>query len=59
MKKRITTYQLIFMYIFPLQSESPLLFKPLIKDLTRSEIHAIMTEGFATVSGMLILNDPD
>jgi len=41
-----------------LQSESPLLFKPLIKDLTKSEIHAVMTEGFGTVAGMLIPNNP-
>lgn len=34
-----------------LQGESPLLFKPYIKDLTKSEIHAVMTEGFATVAG--------
>jgi nucleoside permease NupC len=36
------------------QTESPLLFKPFIKDLTKSEIHAIMTEGFATVAGKII-----
>jgi nucleoside permease NupC len=35
-----------------------LLFKSLIKDLTKSEIHAVMTEGFGTVAGTLISNDP-
>ena len=35
-----------------------MLFKPLIKDLTRSEIHAVMTEGFGTVAGTLIPNNP-
>jgi nucleoside permease NupC len=39
-----------------LQSESPLLFKPFIKDLTKSEMHAIMTEGFATVAGKITGN---
>lgn len=40
------------------QTESSLLFKPFIKDLTKSEIHAIMTEGFATVAGKIIRNIP-
>jgi len=40
--------------IFIGMSESPLLFKPFIKDLTRSEVHAVMTEGFATVSGTVM-----
>lgn len=33
------------------QTESLLLIRPLIEVLTRSEIHAIMTAGFATVAG--------
>lgn len=37
--------------IFLGMSESPLLIRPYIKDLTHSEIHSIMTSGFATVSG--------
>ncbi|KAG0786220.1 hypothetical protein G6F57_008989 [Rhizopus arrhizus] len=32
-------------------SENALLIEPLIKDLTKSEIHMIMTCGFATISG--------
>lgn len=40
--------------IFLGQSESPLIIKPYIKDLTKSEIHAIMTAGFATVSGTVL-----
>ncbi|XP_058831562.1 sodium/nucleoside cotransporter 1 [Topomyia yanbarensis] len=35
-------------------SESPLLIRPYIKDLTHSEIHAIMASGFATVSGTVL-----
>ncbi|KDR11084.1 Sodium/nucleoside cotransporter 1 [Zootermopsis nevadensis] len=40
--------------IFLGMGESPLLFKPYIKDLTKSEIHAVMTEGFATVAGSVM-----
>lgn len=37
--------------IFLGMSESPLLIRPYIKYLTYSEVHSIMTSGFATVSG--------
>lgn len=37
--------------IFLGQSEAPLLLKPYLKNLTASEIHSILTSGFATVSG--------
>ncbi|KAJ9591154.1 hypothetical protein L9F63_002309, partial [Diploptera punctata] len=40
--------------IFLSLSQTPLLFKPLIKDLTKSELHAVMTAGFATVSGSVM-----
>lgn len=40
--------------IFLGMSESPLLIKPYIKDLTLSEIHMIMSSGFATVSGTVL-----
>jgi nucleoside permease NupC len=36
------------------QSEAPLLIKPYIPKLTRSELHAIMTGGFATIAGNAI-----
>jgi concentrative nucleoside transporter, CNT family len=53
--------------IFVGQTEAPLLVKPFLKDMTKSEIMAIMTGGFATVSGgvlaafvgMLVGNFPD
>lgn len=53
--------------IFVGQTEAPLLVKPFLKDMTRSEIMAVMTGGFATVSGgvlaafvgMLVANFPD
>jgi pyrimidine nucleoside transport protein len=40
--------------IFLGMSESPLLIRPYIAKLTSSEIHAIMTSGFATVSGTVL-----
>lgn len=53
--------------IFLGQTEAPLLVKPFLKDMTKSEIMAVMTGGFATVSGgvlaafvgMLAVNFPD
>ncbi|KAJ9591155.1 hypothetical protein L9F63_002310, partial [Diploptera punctata] len=40
--------------VFLGMSESPLLVKPYLKDLTKSEMHAIMTGGFATVAGSVL-----
>ncbi len=37
--------------VFVGQTEAPFLIKPFIKDMTLSEIHAIMVGGFATVAG--------
>jgi CNT family concentrative nucleoside transporter len=37
--------------IFVGQTEAPLLVKPFIHDMTRSELMAVMTGGFATVAG--------
>ncbi len=37
--------------IFLGQTESPLLIRPYLKDVTRSEMGAIMTGGFATIAG--------
>ncbi len=37
--------------IFVGQTEAPLLIKPYVKDMTRSELMAVMTCGFATVAG--------
>ena len=37
--------------IFVGQTEAPLLIKPYVKDMTKSELHAVMTGGFATVAG--------
>jgi concentrative nucleoside transporter, CNT family len=37
--------------IFVGQTEAPLLIKPYISSMTQSELHAVMTGGFATVSG--------
>ncbi|CAH2015190.1 unnamed protein product [Acanthoscelides obtectus] len=40
--------------IFLGQSEAPLLLSPYLKDLTDSEIHSVMTSGFATVAGSVM-----
>ncbi|XP_041948783.1 sodium/nucleoside cotransporter 1-like isoform X1 [Alosa sapidissima] len=37
--------------IFIGQVEAPLLIRPYIKDMTQSEIHAVLTGGFATIAG--------
>lgn len=38
-------------FTFEFQSEAPLVIKPYIDDMTESEIHAVMTGGFANVAG--------
>ena len=37
--------------IFMGQTEAPLLVKPFVKEMTNSELHSVMTGGFATVAG--------
>jgi concentrative nucleoside transporter, CNT family len=37
--------------VFVGQTEAPLLVKPFVKTMTMSELHAVMTGGFATVAG--------
>ncbi|XP_013371474.1 PREDICTED: solute carrier family 28 member 3 isoform X1 [Chinchilla lanigera] len=40
--------------IFVGQTESPLLVRPYLPHVTRSELHAIMTAGFATIAGSVL-----
>lgn len=40
--------------IFVGQTESPLLIKPYLEHLTKSEIHAVMTAGFSTIAGSVL-----
>jgi pyrimidine nucleoside transport protein len=40
--------------IFLGQTEAPLVVKPFIKDMTNSELHAILTGGFATIAGTVL-----
>uniref|UniRef100_A0A7N5JH85 Solute carrier family 28 member 1 n=1 Tax=Ailuropoda melanoleuca TaxID=9646 RepID=A0A7N5JH85_AILME len=40
--------------IFVSQTEAPLLIQPYLADLTLSEIHAVMTGGYATIAGSLL-----
>jgi concentrative nucleoside transporter, CNT family len=37
--------------IFIGQTEAPLLIKPFLPDMTKSELHAVMTGGYATIAG--------
>ena len=37
-----------------LQSEAPLMIRPFIADMTMSELHAILTGGFATIAGSVM-----
>lgn len=37
--------------IFVGQTEAPLMVRPYLKDMTASELHAVMTGGFATIAG--------
>ncbi len=41
--------------IFVGQTESPLLIRPYVKDLTLSELAAVMTGGFATIAGSVFI----
>ncbi|XP_045669180.1 sodium/nucleoside cotransporter 1 isoform X4 [Ursus americanus] len=40
--------------IFVSQTEAPLLIRPYLADMTLSEIHAVMTGGYATIAGSLM-----
>ncbi|XP_055518582.1 sodium/nucleoside cotransporter 1 [Leucoraja erinacea] len=40
--------------IFVGQTEAPLLIRPYLMDMTKSEIHAVMTGGFATIAGSVL-----
>ncbi|KAB7507749.1 hypothetical protein Anas_05105, partial [Armadillidium nasatum] len=43
------------MAIFAFKAEAPLMIKPYISLMTKSELHAIMTGGFATISGSVLV----
>lgn len=36
------------------QTESPLLVRPYLPHITKSELHAIMTAGFSTIAGSVL-----
>ncbi|KAJ6664115.1 hypothetical protein lerEdw1_008330 [Lerista edwardsae] len=40
--------------IFVGMTEAPLLIRPYLPDMTRSEVHAVMTGGFATIAGSVM-----
>lgn len=39
---------------FHLQTEAPLLIRPYLADMTLSEVHVVMTGGYATIAGSLL-----
>ena len=39
---------------FFFQTESPLMIRPFLNDMTMSELHAVMTGGFATIAGSVL-----
>ncbi|CAG0911896.1 unnamed protein product, partial [Cyprideis torosa] len=40
--------------IFVGQTEAPILIKPYLSLMTKSELHAVMTGGFATIAGTVL-----
>ncbi|XP_075432182.1 sodium/nucleoside cotransporter 1-like isoform X2 [Ascaphus truei] len=40
--------------IFVGQTEAPLLIRPYLADMTKSEVHAVMTGGFGTIAGSVL-----
>ena len=45
----------LFKYFSSLQIESPILIQPFLKDMTNSELHAVMTGGYATIAGSALV----
>lgn len=37
-----------------MQTEAPLIIKPFLSKMTKSELHAVMTGGFATIAGSVL-----
>jgi len=40
--------------VFTVQADAPLAIRPMLPYLTKSEIHAVMTGGFATIAGSVL-----
>lgn len=45
---------IVLYYYHIFQTEAPLLIRPLIPDMSPSELHAVMTGGFATIAGSVM-----
>lgn len=50
----IRSLRSLILLFFHHQTEAPLLIRPYLKDMTKSEIHAVMTGGFATIAGSVM-----
>ena len=42
------------LFVFQFQTESPLLVRPYLPYITKSELHAVMTAGFSTIAGSVL-----
>ncbi|KAG8440180.1 hypothetical protein GDO86_006108, partial [Hymenochirus boettgeri] len=47
-------YYVGIMHYIILKTEAPLLIRPYLPDMTKSEIHAVMTGGFGTIAGSVL-----
>lgn len=52
--RNTVSFTLFNSVFFPHQTEAPILIRPYLKDMTKSEIHAVMTGGFATIAGSVM-----
>ena len=51
----VLAWPVLFVRRLPcLQTEAPLLIRPYLADMTLSEIHVVMTGGYATIAGSLL-----
>ncbi|NXX97215.1 S28A3 protein, partial [Centropus bengalensis] len=54
--KPLRVYQEVLnsIVVFHFQTESPLLVRPYLPHITKSELHAVMTAGFSTIAGSVL-----
>ena len=50
----VLDYLMNLLNLFIFQSEAPLMIRPFLKDMTKSELHAVCTGGFATIAGSVM-----
>lgn len=50
----LRAYHCICRVLLNFQTEAPLLIRPMLSDMTKSEIHAVMVGGFGTIAGSVL-----